>query len=96
MADFVKFGADVVSMAGMCAGNCNKSNVAAFLVMQQSAIQEKRIKDRLEGNKAKSSGGGGGQKQGAGGGVAVSDPAITGEASGAMARLQAMLANKKR
>lgn len=92
MADFVRFGGETVGMAGLCAGNCDKAGVAAFLVVQQSMIQEKRIKDRLEGNKAKAAGGG--QTQGANG-VAVSDPSITGEASGAMARLQAMLKNKR-
>lgn len=93
MADFVKFGVDVVSMAGMCAGNCERAGVADFLVVQQAIIQEKRIKDRIEGAKNKANTGGG-QAQAANG-VAVSDPKITGEASGAMARLQAMLKNKR-
>lgn len=84
MADFVKFGAGVLDLAGAVSNNFNKASVAEFLMVQQRAIQEKHIEDRLEEK----------NKPGTGGdqGVQASDPAVTGRASGAMARMKAMMA----
>lgn len=86
MADFAQFGARTVEMAKLCASNCSQDGVADFLIRQQAAIQEKRIKTRLEGGKAPA----GSQAKG----PKVSDPAVTGEASGAFMRLKALLGQK--
>ena len=89
MADFVKFGSAAINMARKCAGNCDRGSVAEFLALQQQAIRNKRIEDRLSG----AGNAGTGQSGGAARPVA-SDPAVTGEASGAMARMMAMLGKK--
>ena len=87
MADFAQFGKRAVEMAQACGGNCSTDGVADFLLRQQEAIQAKRIKDRLEGNKAQAPGGQARNPK-------ASDPAVTGEASGAYLRLKALLGQK--
>ncbi len=86
MADFSKFGAGVLDMAHALSGNIDRSAAASFLMMQQAAIQEQNITDRVaEKNKAAS------QTPGA----QSSDPAVTGRAAGAMARMKALAASKR-
>lgn len=84
MADFAKFGVSAVNMAELLAGNCDRKAIADFLVQQQQAVQKKTVEDRLS-NKNKPIV----NEQGA----RISDPAITGSASGAMERMKVLLAN---
>lgn len=88
MADFAQFGIQAVDMAKACADNCDRAGVANFLVHQQNVIQADRIKARLDGPKDKPGGASGSN------GAKVSDPAVTGEASGAFLRLKALLGQK--
>lgn len=83
MADFVKFGTGVLDLAGALSNNFNKASVAEFLVMQQRAVQEKHIENRIEEKS---------RPAGSDAGAQASDPAVTGRASGAMARMKAMMA----
>lgn len=87
MADFTKFGSGAASMAEMLSGGYDRAGIAEFVMLQQQAIQEGRIKDRKDGV-AKQGGKAGSQS------VQVSDPAVTGRASGAMLRMKAMLGKK--
>lgn len=88
MADFTKFGSGVVAMADAISGGYDRAGIADFIILQQQAIQEGRIKDRKEGAAKQ-----GVSQSGKPAGQA-SDPAVTGRASGAMLRMKAMLGKK--
>ena len=82
MADFQKFGQTALDLASAFAGNCDRGDIAGFLIAQRAAVQADAIKSRTEGGgKAAPQGG---QKP-AGGGQ---------QASGAMARLKALTGGK--
>lgn len=88
MADFIKFGQSMLGVANTCCANQDQSDIAAFLLLQQDAIQSASAEARRSGAAAKPAAG----KQAAGG----TGQSPSGDAPGAaMARLQAMLKQKK-
>lgn len=57
MAGFAGFGQDTAAIAKSCALNANAADMAAFLAAQQDIIQDKAIRDRLEGKKPEAASG---------------------------------------
>lgn len=62
MAGFTGFGQDIIMVAKACALNMNAADMAEFLAAQQDMIQDRTIKERLEGKKPGQSGESGGKK----------------------------------
>lgn len=87
MADFIKFGQSMLGVAKTCCTNQDQSDIAAFLLLQQDAIQSASAEARRSGAAAKPA---------AGKPAAGQAGVPSGDAPGAaMARLQAMLKQKK-